>query len=92
MRNCVRNQIDQEKLRDYFPTLAAQKWLFAISSDLYGIDFKPVKVKAWQSEVEYYDIVDKKTGKLLGGLYMDKFPREGNMAMPLFGEYMVVAL
>jgi thimet oligopeptidase len=24
-------QIDQEKLRDYFPTLAAQKWLFAIS-------------------------------------------------------------
>jgi thimet oligopeptidase len=25
-------QIDQEKLRDYFPTLAAQKWLFAISS------------------------------------------------------------
>ena len=70
-------QIDQEKLRDYFPTLAAQKWLFAISSDLYGIDFKPVKVKAWQSEVEYYDVVDKKTGKLLGGLYMDKFPREG---------------
>ncbi|EGJ61110.1 M3 family metallopeptidase [Acinetobacter baumannii] len=70
-------QIDQEKLRDYFPTLAAQKWLFAISSDLYGIDFKPVKVKAWQDEVEYYDVVDKKTGKLLGGLYMDKFPREG---------------
>ncbi|KAE9876020.1 hypothetical protein GP665_29050, partial [Escherichia coli] len=59
-------QIDQEKLRDYFPTLAAQKWLFAISSDLYGIDFKPVKVKAWQDEVEYYDVVDKKTGKLLG--------------------------
>ena len=53
-------QIDQEKLRDYFPTLAAQKWLFAISSDLYGIDFKPVKVKAWQDEVEYYDVVDKR--------------------------------
>lgn len=85
-------QIDQEKLRDYFPTLAAQKWLFAISSDLYGIDFKPVKVKAWQDEVEYYDVVDKKTGKLLGGLYMDKFPVKGNMAMQQFGEYMVEAL
>lgn len=70
-------QIDQEKLRDYFPTLAAQKWLFAISSDLYGIEFKPAKVEAWQDEVEYYDVTDKNTGEVLGGLYMDKFPREG---------------
>lgn len=70
-------QINQEKLRDYFPTLAAQKWLFAISSDLYGIEFKPAKVDTWQDEVEYYDVTDKKTGEVLGGLYMDKFPREG---------------
>ena len=70
-------QIDQEKLRDYFPTLAAQKWLFAISSNLYGIEFKPAKVDTWQDEVEYYDVTDQKTGQLLGGLYMDKFPREG---------------
>ncbi|KXO74762.1 Zn-dependent oligopeptidase [Acinetobacter venetianus] len=70
-------QVDQEQLRDYFPTQAAQDWLFAISSNLYGIEFKPVKVVAWQDEVEYYDVTDAKTGKLLGGLYMDKFPREG---------------
>ncbi|MFG0588185.1 M3 family metallopeptidase [Acinetobacter sp. YQ_14] len=70
-------QVDQEQLRDYFPTQAAQDWLFAISSNLYGIEFKPVKVAAWQDEVEYYDVTDAKTGKLLGGLYMDKFPREG---------------
>lgn len=36
-----------------------------------------MKVAAWQDEVEYYDVNDAKTGKLLGGLYMDKFPREG---------------
>ncbi|OTG80542.1 Zn-dependent oligopeptidase [Acinetobacter sp. ANC 5054] len=70
-------QIDQEKLRDYFPTQASQEWLFAISSDLYGIDFKPAKVDVWQDEVEYYDVTDKKTGELLGGLYIDKFPRKG---------------
>ena len=70
-------QVDQEHLRDYFPTQAAQDWLFAISSNLYGIEFKPEKVAAWQDEVEYYDVTDAKTGKLLGGLYMDKFPREG---------------
>ena len=70
-------QVDQEKLRDYFPTQASQDWLFAISSNLYGIEFKPAKVDVWQDEVEYYDVVDKKTGQFLGGLYMDKFPREG---------------
>ncbi len=70
-------QIDQEKMREYFPTQASQDWLFAISSNLYGIEFKPAKVDVWQDEVEYYDVTDKKTGQLLGGLYMDKFPREG---------------
>jgi len=70
-------QIDQEKMREYFPTQAAQDWLFAISSNLYGIEFKPVKVDVWQNEVEYYDVTDQKTGQLLGGLYVDKFPREG---------------
>ncbi|WP_431830731.1 M3 family metallopeptidase [Acinetobacter ihumii] len=70
-------QIDQEKMREYFPTQAAQDWLFAISSNLYGIQFKPVKVDVWQAEVEYYDVVDSKTGELLGGLYMDRFPRQG---------------
>lgn len=70
-------QIDQEKMREYFPTQAVQDWLFAISSNLYGIQFKPVNVDVWQNEVEYYDVTDKKTGQLLGGLYVDKFPREG---------------
>ncbi|ENU30813.1 hypothetical protein F991_01327 [Acinetobacter sp. CIP-A165] len=70
-------QIDQENLREFFPTQATQDWLFAISSDLYGIEFKPVNVEVWQDEVEYYDVVDAKTKQLIGGLYMDKFPREG---------------
>ena len=70
-------KVDQEKLRDYFPTEASQKWLFAISSDLYGIEFKPMKVKAWHDQVEYYAVHDKATGEFLGGLYVDKYPREG---------------
>lgn len=73
----ARYQVDQEKLRDYFPTEAAQKWLFALSSELYGIRFKPVKVQVWQDEVEYYAVHDQASGELLGGLYLDKYPREG---------------
>lgn len=70
-------KVDQEKLRDYFPTEAAQKWLFVVSSELYGIDFRPMKVKAWHNEVEYYAVHDTASGEFLGGLYVDKYPREG---------------
>lgn len=70
-------KVDQEKLRDYFPTEAAQKWLFAVSSELYGIDFRPMKVKAWHNQVEYYAVHDTASGEFLGGLYVDKYPREG---------------
>lgn len=70
-------KVDQEKLRDYFPTEAAQKWLFAVSSELYGIDFRPMKVKAWHNEVDYYAVHDTASGEFLGGLYVDKYPREG---------------
>lgn len=70
-------KIDQEQMRKYFPTQAAQDWILATSSVLYGIEFKPVKVKVWHDEVEYYDVLDRQSGRFLGGLYMDKFPREG---------------
>ncbi|WP_206208743.1 M3 family metallopeptidase, partial [Vogesella mureinivorans] len=46
--------------------------------------FKPAKVDVWQDEVEYYDVVDKQTSQLLGGLYIDKFPREGAVNAVLF--------
>src|SRR5690606_39985021 len=43
----------------------------------YGIDFRPMKVKAWHNEVEYYAVHDTASGEFLGGLYVDKYPREG---------------
>src|SRR5690606_36765701 len=49
----------------------------AVSSELYGIDFRPMKVKAWHNEVEYYAVHDSASGEFLGGLYVDKYPREG---------------
>ncbi|TCM69884.1 thimet oligopeptidase [Acinetobacter calcoaceticus] len=70
-------KIDQEQLRKYFPTTATKKWLFAISENLYGIKFVPIKLKSWHKEVEYYDVIDSQTDQFLGGLYMDMFPRAG---------------
>ena len=69
--------VDQEGLRKYFPVEASQKWMFAISEELYGIKFHRKDVPVWHEEVEFYEVKDAKTGEYLGGLYMDKFPREG---------------
>jgi thimet oligopeptidase len=69
--------VDQEQLRKYFPVDASQKWLFAISEELYGIKFNRKDVPVWHEEVEFYEVVDSKNGEYLGGLYLDKFPREG---------------
>lgn len=69
--------VDQEQLRAYFPVDASQKWMFAISEELYGIKFNRKDVPVWHEEAEFYEVSDAKSGEYLGGLYMDKYPREG---------------
>lgn len=70
-------QVDQEKLRQYFPTEAAQKWLIDITSQLYGVRFVQENIPVWHEEVRYFNVYDTKTNQFLGGLYIDPFPREG---------------
>jgi thimet oligopeptidase len=53
-----RYSIDQEALRKYFPTDASFKWVMAVSSQLYGVRFVPVKVPVWHEDVQYFDVVD----------------------------------
>jgi thimet oligopeptidase len=79
----ARYSIDQEALRKYFPTDASFKWVVAISSQLYGVRFVPVKVPVWHEDVQYFDVVDvsdrksgdNSSGKVIGGIYLDPFPR-----------------
>lgn len=69
--------VDQEQLRAYFPTEATQKWILGFSEELYGIQFNKKAVDTWHDEVDYFEVKDSKTGEFLGGLYVDKYPREG---------------
>jgi len=79
----ARYSIDQEALRKYFPTDASFKWVMAISSQLYGVRFVPVKVPVWHEDVQYFDVVDvsdrkngdQSGGRVIGGIYLDPFPR-----------------
>jgi len=73
----LRFNIDQEALRKYFPVEPTFQWVMDVSAHLYGVRFERAEVPVWHAEVRYYDVKDAKTGKLLGGIYLDPFPREG---------------
>ncbi len=73
----LRFDIDQEKMRQYFPTAETIQWTLSMTGDLYGLRFEAATVPVWHEEVRYYDVKDAKTGRLIGGLYLDLYPRPG---------------
>ena len=84
-----RFQVDQEKLRKYFPTDKAVQYTLVVAETLYGVKFQEVKVPVWHPDVRYFDVLDAKTGKFISGFYLDLFPREGKFnhaaAFPIRG-------
>jgi thimet oligopeptidase len=73
----TRYSIDQEALRKYFPTGASVEWALGLSAELYGVRFVPATVPVWHPSVRYLDVVDVGSGRGIGGIYLDLFPREG---------------
>ncbi len=77
----ARYSIDQEKLRDYFPTQPSVQFAITLAERLYGIEFVRVPVAAWHPDVQVYDVYDRgangQRAGFIGGVYLDLFPREG---------------
>lgn len=69
--------IDQEELRKYFPTSPSIWWMLDISERLYGIRFEETRVPVWHDEVMYFDVLDAESDELIGGIYLDLYPRDG---------------
>lgn len=67
--------VDQEALRDYFPTVATLHWMLDITERLYGVRFTAASVPVWHDDVMYYDVDDVTTGERIGGIYLDLYPR-----------------
>jgi Zn-dependent oligopeptidase len=74
-----RYAIDQQKLRQYFPTDKVVEFMFAVAQRLYGVRFNETRVATWHPDVRYFDVVDAKSNRFLGGIYLDLFPREGKV-------------
>ncbi|HEY2324263.1 MAG TPA: M3 family metallopeptidase [Thermoanaerobaculia bacterium] len=69
--------IDQEALRQYFPTKTSIDWMLDISERLYGIRFERAEVPVWEESVLYVDVLDASDGSHIGGIYFDLYPRDG---------------
>ena len=76
----ARFDVDQERLRKYFPTPKAIDFTLKVSEDLYGVKFTEVKVPVWHPDVRYFDVHDARTGEFLSGFYLDLYPRDGKYA------------
>lgn len=75
---------DPEALRAQLPSGAATRFVMRIAERLYGIRFVARDVPVWHEDVRYYEVHEaaagSSTGALLGGLYLDLYPREGKFS------------
>ncbi|MEO5691987.1 MAG: M3 family metallopeptidase, partial [Usitatibacter sp.] len=73
----ARFNVDQEKLRAYFPSDKSVDFVLLVAEKLYGLKFKETKVPVWHPTVRHFEMYDGPSGKYMGNFYMDLFPREG---------------
>ena len=70
-----RYSVDQEALRRYFPTNGTLHWMLDMSERLFGIRFEKTTAPVWHEDVLVLDVKDAANGELIGGIYLDLYPR-----------------
>lgn len=85
--------IDNEKIREYFPIEKVKMGTLEIYSKLFSLTFKKnTKIKLWHQDIELYEVFCDKNG-LLGYFALDLYPREGKYghacASDIFMEHLI---
>lgn len=65
---------DPQQVREYFSYDKTREGLFALTSQMFGVQYKEVEADVWYQGVEAYEIVDN--GETIGRFYLDMHPRE----------------
>ena len=80
----ARFNVDPEALRAQLPTEPATRFVMRIAEKLYGIRFVAREVPVWHPSVRYYEVhealANGEAGALIGGIYLDLYPREGKFS------------
>jgi thimet oligopeptidase len=70
--------LDDEKIREYFPSDYVVDGILKIYSELLGVRFENVPgAHVWAPDVKLYKIIDQKDNRLIGYFYTDFTPRQG---------------
>lgn len=70
--------VDQEAFRPYFPPAESLAFTLRVVDRLLGVTHTQVQLPGlWHPDVKAYVVSDTATGKALGTLYIDPFPRDG---------------
>ena len=72
-----RFNVDQEKLRKYFPTDASIAYALKVAETLYGVKFQEAKAPVWHPDVKFFEMRDASSGKYLASIYIDPYARDG---------------
>jgi len=70
--------VDEEIVREYFPSGATVERMFDVYSKLLSVNFVQIKdAKTWAPDVKLYEIRDAKDNHFIAYFYTDFIPREG---------------
>jgi len=72
-----RHGVDPNEVANYFPLERVLDGLFAITGDVFGLEYQPAELDTWHPDVRSYAVRDRASGELLAHFHMDLFPREG---------------
>ncbi len=73
-----RYQVDDEKIKEYFPMETVTAGMLAVYQKLLGVKFRAVaNAELWSPDVKLYEVTDAAGGPAIGYFYMDLFPRDG---------------
>ena len=76
--NKTKYEVDQEKVREYFPADLVVERMLDVYQKLLSVRFREIPGGlSWHPDVKLYEITNPSGGAPIGYFYMDLFPREG---------------
>ena len=73
-----RYAVDQEAFRSYFPPQASLEFVIRVAEKMLGVRYQRVDGAAlWHPEAQAWAVSDAASGRSLGTLYVDLYPRDG---------------
>lgn len=70
-------QVDDEKIKEYFPVQTVINGMFKIFGGIFGLTFEQADLPVWHPDVQTWIIKDAATGQTISYFYMDLYPRDG---------------